>query len=348
MNKKIKILQIPANLLFVFLVNNCWCLTFYDLGENASYPVAVSGDGSLVVGSHAGGAFKWTVENGLQGLSMNYATGISSDGSTIVGANNVRAFRLQNENYQNLGTFSDYANFSWADGVNYNGDTVVGESAYSNGDRRAFVWRQGQGLLDIGTLTGSGWSRARSVSHNGEVVVGISTPSSGNTSSDRAFLWTQAGGLLNLGTLPGMNRSDANFVSGDGSTVVGYSNFWNNSGGSDASRAFRWNSGVMEDLGVLSGGNHSYAYGVSEDGSIIVGSSDSSISTRAFIWRATDGMVDLTSYLESQGLNLNNFILREAYAVSSDGSTVVGYGTYDGSIAMRCYRDWETDRKSVV
>lgn len=73
------------------------------------------------------------------------------------------------------------------------------------------------------------------------------------------------------------------------------------------------------------------AQAVNEDGSAIVGASYSAANVgRAFLWTSTLGMVDLNVYLPALGVDLTGWILSDANGISSDGSTIVGTGTFDG------------------
>ena len=83
----------------------------------------------------------------------------------------------------------------------------------------------------------------------------------------------------------------------------------------------------MVGLGDLPGDFFdSFALGVSGDGSVVVGRGRAA-STRAFIWDATNGMQDLNLVLETQyDLNLTGWTLHQAWAISDDGLTIVGWG----------------------
>lgn len=115
-------------------------------------------------------------------------------------------------------------------------------------------------------------------------------------------------------------------VSEDGAVVVGWGE---NTPG--VPRAFRWTSGTgLVDLGTLSLGLTSYAKDVSADGTVVVGYSDSSPpvgfpppppgfpNTQAFRWTEADGMVGLGTL---PGVPILDSY---AYAVSADGSVIVG------------------------
>src|SRR5205807_504792 len=62
------------------------------------------------------------------------------------------------------------------------------------------------------------------------------------------------------------------------------------------------------------------------NGAMVVGTS----ASRAFLWRADIGMVDLSAYLSAEGVNLSGWVLTTANAVSADGLTLVGYGQHNG------------------
>ena len=83
--------------------------------------------------------------------------------------------------------------------------------------------------------------------------------------------------------------------------------------------------GPRVGLGSLPGSSStSTAYGISGDGQLIVGDSGS----KAFVWDSMNGMRDLTSVLtDTLGLNLSGWSLSTASAISTDGSTIVGWGT---------------------
>ena len=102
--------------------------------------------------------------------------------------------------------------------------------------------------------------------------------------------------------------SDANAVSADGSIVVG---------GSDG-HAFRWTEATgMIDLGK------GVATDISADGSIIVGTG----AAGAFYWTQATGMRPLLDVLQSDyGLDMTDWSLESALAISADGRTIVGRG----------------------
>ena len=183
----------------------------------------------------------------------------------------------------------------------------------------AFLWTEGV-MTGLGELPGGAYSSlALGVSADANVVVGFSV----STKGAEAFRWT-AGVMTGLGDLPGGTfQSEAWAVSADGSILVG-------SGQSDSGQeAFLWVDGLMSGLGDLPGGGFlSAARDVSADGSVVVGSGESDVGAEAFIWTAESGMLNLRDLLvNTYGLDLTDWTLREATSISEDGMTIVGYGT---------------------
>ena len=72
--------------------------------------------------------------------------------------------------------------------------------------------------MDIGDL-GGGFSRAISISDNGEFVIGVAELANGDL---HAFKHSDIMGMIDLGTLGG-RQSTATSISEDGDTIVGYS-----------------------------------------------------------------------------------------------------------------------------
>ena len=206
-----------------------------------TYPTAVSGDGSVIVGDDY--AYICTV-----GVWRGFHWSAQTD---VVVMGSLRGW---------CGTVSSASN------VSTDGSTVVGYSYTANNGPRAFrQFRAVSSMEDLGALDG-GSSSASDVNSDGSVVVGWSSSASGG----RAFRWTSASGMQDLGVSPGSTNSSAAAVNPAGTVVVG------SSGG----RAAIWREGMgMVDLAVflsaqgldLSGWELTEAFGVSADGSVIAG-----------------------------------------------------------------------------
>jgi len=158
------------------------------------------------------------------------------------------------------------------------------------------------------------------VSADGSVVVGYN--GIGNTTWVEAFRWSAETGIRAIGGGPFGSRRWATGVSVDGSVVVGY-------GDSAAGvTVFRWTPEAgMVDLG------RGWGLAVSGNGNIIVGRRTPPGAARdeAIIWTPSAGITPLGGFLTSHyGLDLSGWYLESATAVSADGRTIVGIGSFNG------------------
>jgi probable HAF family extracellular repeat protein len=267
------------------------------------------------------------------------ASGVSADGSVVVGGgliraddvlddSNIEAFRwTQATGMVGLGFLpGGIFDRSAAVGVSADGSVVVGFGNSAN-SQEAFRWTETTGMVGLGDLLGGSFSSvARAVSANGSIIVGIGNSASG----EEAFRWTQGTGMVGLGDLPGGSfASSASGVSADGSVVVGSSRIFGTSGNAFGIEAFRWTEGTgMVGLGDLPEGSFfSIATGVSGDGSVVVGQGEGANGFEAFIWNSSQGMRSLQEVLTNDyGLNLTDWTLSEATAISADGLSIVGFG----------------------
>jgi len=327
--------------------------SFTPLGDLAdgsffSGALGISSDGSIVVGFGTSAlgqeAFRWTAGSGMAGLGELFGGGfdgtarnISADGTVIVGQEPSADAIGSPEGFQwtspgpmvGLGDLGGGAYFSQGWDASADGSVIVGVSQSGPPRFEAFIWESGVmvGLGDLpgGNIPGFGdfFSRARSVSDNGLVVVGEAA-SVASTGSWEAFGWTLAGGMVGLGDLPGGAFSSfAEEVSGDGTVVVGHST------STDGEEAFRWTTAGMVGIGDLPGGIFdSSALSVSEDGSVIVGHGTTDDGQEAFVWDATNNMRNIQDILVAAGLGaeLTDWTLTTAQAVSADGLTIAGVG----------------------
>jgi probable HAF family extracellular repeat protein len=298
----------------------------------------VSDDGSVVAGYSATGtngvAFRWTAAGGIESLGRvagrsggTAARAVSADGTTVVGDGNTgantvpEAFRwTRSGGAVGLGTFGGHAtDLSIAEGVSADGSVVVGLST-GGGRIEAFRWSGPTGLVGLGTLPGAPtqWSSATDITRDGSVIVGTSDSLTGH----RAVRWTSIG-IEAIDQLSGAVGSYAYAVSGDGSVVVGSVI----AAEGELPSAFRWTEGAgMKLLRQGPAGDKEYSTDVSADGSIVVGRADFG----AFIWDPIHGMRNLRTVLESDyGLTeqLRGWRLGMAYAISADGTAIVGSGS---------------------
>jgi len=174
----------------------------------------------------------------------------------------------------------------------------------------AFSWSSNVGRFDFGDEVGTPLnSYATGVSGDGTTFVGR-----GGAQWFRSFRYRGPGTYEDLGTFGNFTTSTATGVSHDGSVIVGYGGF----GYPGYGQAYRWTSQTgMQGIGYTRpGAFYSLATDVSADGRVIVGHSSGPAGVDAFVWRPDTGMQILTPL---PGGNESY-----AYAVSGDGSVVVG------------------------
>jgi probable HAF family extracellular repeat protein len=310
-----------APLILTASVPTVYAQALYNLTGGGA--AGISGDGTVVVGSTAGGlAARWTPAQGFQSLGLlpgtnfSYATGASADGSVVVGTSYnpgglSRAFRwTASAGMVDIGSLPG-APGAAAASISADGSVVVGTSASATGSAgHAFRWTS-SGIQDLGAFVGN-ISLAADVSADGSVVVGRSYL---NSSTSHGFRWTAAQGMQDIGVIP-------EAVSTDGSVMVGGNGRWTQSAG--------WqplSNPIPQHPDI-------WAQAVNGDGSIVVGSAERfpgpGGDQRAFYW---DGarMLDLNAMLPGFGIQTTGWFFTEAKGVSNDGRTVFGIGTFNGS-----------------
>lgn len=223
--------------------------TTHQLGPQGNAAVAVSGDGSVIVGrfdSFATGAdgtqyypalmhewCEWTPA-GAQLLPptgvarAGLISALSADGNSIVGyvGDGVQATLVNGPNSTVLGALPG-GHKAEPTGISRDGSTVVGWADTLDADSvvrfHAFRWSAAGGMTDLGRLAGAGGpSRAAGASNGGAVIVG--------GQSGHALIWDAAHGLRDLSQvlttqfgvdLQGKQLREATWVSPDGTWIVG-------------------------------------------------------------------------------------------------------------------------------
>ncbi len=180
-----------------------------------------------------------------------------------------------------------------------------------------------QNFQGLGDLPGGVFSsEALGISGDGNVVVGVSTTTSG---AREAFRWSPTTGMVGLGVIGGgVIDSVAHAASFDGSVIVGSSASPLTPGTPGVREAFRWEAGVMTGLGNLGGAIvSSEAYDISADGSVVVGGASSTVGAgwEAYRWMAQDGMVGLSVLTPTPLAWASN---SSATACSADGAIIFG------------------------
>jgi probable HAF family extracellular repeat protein len=296
------------------------------------YPYAISGDGTAVVGDGSGVGVRW--QGGSTTLigapptvyTSTSARSISYDGSVVVG--------------------------NMEDTTNASGPGVVSQ---------AYRWTAEGGAVGLGALGQKEFtyrqfgSKASDVSPDGKTVVGGSGYTYSSTfngvttekTNSQAYKWTAETGMRALGDIAGGIPSDPSVAGSSGSYAYATSADGNVIVGSAVSNkgteAFVWTPTTgMVGLGDLPrGGYFSLAEDVSGDGSVVVGTGSyerynaqygilESPDIEAFIWTSGGGMLSIKDILMQSGMDMSDWKLRRAISISTDGSTIVGYGTYKG------------------
>lgn len=238
-------------------------------GRTRSGAMAVSADGSVVVGDGGSRPFVWTEETGMIALeTLGVAHDVSGDGSVIVGSNgNSQAFRWTEATGPVVLDPLPGGPCCWgtyANGVSADGAVIVGQALDADFRDVAFRWTEDTGMINLGILPTDSRSVAYDISADSTVVVG-------NSGSWEAFRWTADDGMIGLGFLPGLPISTAGAASGDGSTIVGSAeggaSIW------DPVNGWRNLAEMLEtDFGIdLGGFRPSAATGISDDGRTITG-----------------------------------------------------------------------------
>jgi uncharacterized membrane protein len=306
---------------------------------------AISPDGSIVVGCcYATAPFPapsqavlWSEATGIVGLGQppegawsSTAYGVSSDGSTVIGyfqqhindSNRIEILRWTPAGGMvNLGDLPGGLVLTGAHALTPDGQFFVG-SGYATGGSRGFRRGPTGGFQILAPAAGNA-SGANDLSDDATLVVGWSGSS---MIGDTATVWDAAGTPVALGRLPGATSSYATDVSGDGVVIVGSSGVsgeWNQS--------FHWTVTTgLQQLPSLPTGFYGDARATNGDGTVIVGTQaigdrdQYEWDYRAFVWDKQHGTRDLNALVEAFGVDLGDWQLVTANAVSADGRSIVG------------------------
>lgn len=196
---------------------------------------------------------------------------------------------------------------------------VVGYASGTEG-YQAFRWTEQNGTTGLGDLPdGEFNSKARDVSQDGSVVVGVAASKNGL----EPFIWTAAGGMKALGA--GLKNAAAEAVSSDGKVLAGNCSPLSGVG----NEAFAWSkSGGLVRLGDFEGGStYSMAYDISGDGRLVVGSGTTAKGTEAALWDLATGRRYNVNRLLTNSAVAAGWTLRSCTGISRDGRSICGFGT---------------------
>lgn len=200
-------------------------------GGNHSYASAISGDGTTVIGrvSVVDGldrGFRWTEATGMQEIVNPYGgqaelLDVSSDGKTVVGRCGDRGLFLWTESEGSVALYVlPNVKKVYPVALSPDGSTIIGyHYNQSSSYYRAFRWTAKTGMVDLGTLNGTGAS-AGAVSVDGSVIVGM---------SGEPFRWTQEKGIHSVkdwlidhgADVASYKFSYTNGISADGTAIIG-------------------------------------------------------------------------------------------------------------------------------
>jgi uncharacterized membrane protein len=278
-----------------------------------------------------GTAFRWTRADGMEVIAEDGgAEGVSADGSVVVGVHPEGVFRWTRE----LGAVTIVEPLAGGEEVSVlavspDGGAVLGQSFREDAvdaSGRLFLWTEDTGTRVVENLPGGIVCRAELATFSrsrGLVAGGVCFDETGY----EPFLWAGEDRLTPLGptdALGGYEPFQPVAVSADGSVAVGVA-----SNGVNESRVYRWTETnglelIELPLGYTSS-SPTYHQSMSEDGSVVVGRMEGT-ARHSFLWSEGAGAVVL-SPLEGHDSS-------EVSVVSTDGSVAAGtsrLGTSDST-----------------
>lgn len=278
-------------------------------------PPDISADGSVVVGTEFHSTFgyevfRWNPINGMVGIgSGSYVSqAVSADGNAILAGGTVP--NLPPIRWTLADGWEQMVSGQGASAISADGNIIAGYSSNYEAAlyRRTVIngtpsWE----VQALGSISNGFISTPKAMTPDASVVVGIT--------NNQAFRWSESTGMVGIGYLPGMLNSQPTAVSANGNVVVGFS------AGAQGSQSFRW----TQNQGMQALDNLGWANDVSADGSVVVGNLLTSSS--AGIWDSVNGTRDLASVLTNDfRMDLSNWQLQDATAISADGKTIAGLG----------------------
>jgi uncharacterized membrane protein len=311
-------------------------LSALDSGTSST-PYVLSANGSIVVGSSfSGSAQVGTVWSGsgygtrsFVGRSVDHSevTGVSASGAVIAGIATVSGtvggfVKVSGGSLQVIdGTVDAPTKYR----VSGDGQTVVGYYQPVANSPVPARWKQATGMQVLSGLE-SRLGVSGCVSANGTAVGGYLVI--GNFSNEEAFVWSESGGPTTLPKLhSNLPTSYASDMSSDGLTLVG-----SGRATSSIDEAVRWRNtgGVwsVQPLGFLSGSTFGFATAISGDGTLIGGAcgSDEGAPEVGFLWTQAGGMVTISQYASSFGIDVSGWQFQRVMDISADGSTLCCVG----------------------
>lgn len=304
---------------------------FWLLGTNNNV-TGFSADGSRGIGSVGTTSYwRWTPGGGQESIGGTASAGnarLSNDGTTAVGTainpgNNlaeISRYDWASNGWTTLGSLGSSSGTSASTGWGISGDgsTLVGLGWISAGTAHAIYHRNGT-LTSLGSTVTGRSSRANGANLDGTTIVGWQD---GSTGFRQGAVWVNGTQTLIFDTANNP-MGEASDVSADGQWVTGSGVSSNNF------EAWRWSQATgYQSLGApLVAGDRMAGVAISDDGNTIVGFSrpfGPATQGRGFLWRNGIGLVNLTTYAQSLGINTLGENLSLPLAMSADGNTIGG------------------------
>ena len=304
------IMSTPA----AFAQSTYWVTDLGSLGGESSSAYGINNNGEIVGDS-------WTT-NGVEHAFL-YTGGRMVDLGTLSGrASDESHARGINNSTQVVG-YSISTNGSQA--FLYSAGTMIGlgpasaySEAYSINDSGQVVgyWYYGTFLYSGGSMGNLGFSSAKCINNNGQIVGWNIIQPSPYGDLTHAFLYDVGTGLKDLGTLGGYaSWAQAINTNGQvvGSSMIDYIMY-------SPEHAFLYSAGTMTDLGTLGGTNSgSGACSINNSGQV-VGSSHTTNGPHAFLYSGAK-MTDLNKLIPANP----GWTLTRATAINDSGQ-IVGWG----------------------
>ena len=291
----------------------------------------ISGNGQYAVGStFAPAGFRWTASTGAEEVldELNVALGVNNngtisgavpeDGGVANGGRDLGAFlpvggspRQLTDTLQTNSNGYDVADDGSVVGLSF-GDDFVGPAV-------AFVWTDGEGMVELPVNRPDNYSRANQISADGRTIGGWNDQDDGFRTAvvwiDRVPTDIVDGRGFMVGEADGVSANGAYVVGGGYTDINGDSGSW------------LW---TAENGSVLMIPGMTFAFGVSDDGKTVVGNTGffDDPPRAAMIWRKGLGTVLLADYLAEQGITVPDGwdLSGGLTGLSADARTLGGWG----------------------